>query len=1391
MKSANNIRSNPKNDSQEFSFSFGSDILQEFVLEHSASDVPRELVQNEYDAGGSQMEVSFGAETLVITGNGKPIDKKGWDRLSVVLGTGTVGETNRTVEAKTNSIGSKNFGLRSLFLFGDQIHIRSHGKATTLDTRRGARIKPVDDPGTKRKRGVLIEVPFRVHRNRRLLPFDEDAERKAFDSFKAVLGATLIKLARPGLHAGLRGLRVSSVRQGKTLEWIETVRQIEVPQKLGQAFIRSVRIREAENSAKPVPGKKVQEIEFETTVKWLGTFSLDTVPSYFLVPGGRIRIAVSIPLRNKGMLDTSATGQYYYPLGAPRSSTGNCISVCAPFEMNADRSDIIPLTNSDQNRWLIAQAADFTWKLLITDWITRFGPEVYLCFINQGRPSDFSDGLWKRLHEDECWATRALDRRKKPVLKKAADLIIPESRELDSFLSDECYPLGLDNPQLMNLFNGLAVKKFTLNSLVRLRCCGIENANLKTRLRDTEANYHYKEYEQALIDLNRQIKFAHALNAKWSKLSPENKQDLKSSPSTLTDAGTLAAPSQPLWRIDVILVDQVPLHAESRLHSSLTGLPLFKKLCESFDPSGWAVDIATKSKEGRVDEASHRALYKYIISNQVKLSTRAARILRTAPVLLDHRREWACPKDIILRSAKKARDLEGSLHFPHPDYSRNKAVIALFKFRTRLQGTDIVAYAKLVERDNSLAEAFENTLGGLSLLLTPKTIRQLKDIPFVRSSLGGVAAPSRVYQKTKLTEACLGQESPFVTGSNRKLYERLQCPGEPRAADILKHLRNLRSSQVPPKWPAILYPTLVDRLAKDRGLAALLNNEELVFVGDRYEVAEDILLGARHRRIFLEVVPIGPEPESVLGKAFAWLSACPEPKEHHWGKLLAWFDNRASTGKPLSDRERSSIRLAYLALGDKGSPMSADARCLISEEGLLYSEDDAAADLFLINDDWALAKEMKKGKSAHVFADISEQRTLAFYRACSVRKLTQVRQNIGIELGEELPPLKQSWLDDVSHTLRNGAFPSALATLLRTSLKGETSIGTRLPTEEQIEGYINVWDTLTYVASIEVKFRVGTEIYTIPIKATMDGSKTFLSAPIKRRQDILTALSYVVADTFVPLELRGTLIDAIRVIMDCTSADEFQDYFAQREIAWSPPVSNMSDEDLTHQEVEVEDRLAEELRNTITELVGKPDEDEVTVTPVIPKEPVQETPAPSDVYNNHLRPIPPIGEVLLEQVACDPEWSPNARTGGGGKGGTGVPHQADQERIDQIGLRGEELIYLQERERIINLGYPKERVVWVSKDNRTANHDILSVASDGTDIYIEVKSTSGEDGRFTWPRAEFKLAIEKRDKYILYRVYEADTLKPKYKVFQDPVALLSREALRLNVDTLSAQVEPL
>lgn len=62
----------------------------------------------------------------------------------------------------------------------------------------------------------------------------------------------------------------------------------------------------------------------------------------------------------------------------------------------------------------------------------------------------------------------------------------------------------------------------------------------------------------------------------------------------------------------------------------------------------------------------------------------------------------------------------------------------------------------------------------------------------------------------------------------------------------------------------------------------------------------------------------------------------------------------------------------------------------------------------------------------------------------------------------------------------------------------------------------------------------------------------------------------------------------------------------------------------------------------------------------------------------------------------------------------------------------------------------------------------------------------GRNGRFVWPKAEFQLAISKRRRYFLYRVYEADTLSPKIAEIRDPVGQFERGLLAIDLDSLSA-----
>lgn len=89
-----------------------------------------------------------------------------------------------------------------------------------------------------------------------------------------------------------------------------------------------------------------------------------------------------------------------------------------------------------------------------------------------------------------------------------------------------------------------------------------------------------------------------------------------------------------------------------------------------------------------------------------------------------------------------------------------------------------------------------------------------------------------------------------------------------------------------------------------------------------------------------------------------------------------------------------------------------------------------------------------------------------------------------------------------------------------------------------------------------------------------------------------------------------------------------------------------------------------------------------------------------------------------------------------------------------------------ERVRATGVLDPERVVIWISKPNPGADHDIRSVGADGRPVYIEVKSTTGDDGRFDWSAAEFSLALKYGEDYELWRVYGVGGTAPTIKKFR-------------------------
>jgi hypothetical protein len=72
--------------------------------------VRRELVQNEYRAGGTELVIDLDQEKLVVSGNGRTIDKAGWKRLSALISS--LGHDQRPSDER-RALGRSVSGSRS------------------------------------------------------------------------------------------------------------------------------------------------------------------------------------------------------------------------------------------------------------------------------------------------------------------------------------------------------------------------------------------------------------------------------------------------------------------------------------------------------------------------------------------------------------------------------------------------------------------------------------------------------------------------------------------------------------------------------------------------------------------------------------------------------------------------------------------------------------------------------------------------------------------------------------------------------------------------------------------------------------------------------------------------------------------------------------------------------------------------------------------------------------------------------------------------------------------------------------------------------------------------------------------------------------------------------
>ena len=1355
----------------DLQYRIGTSFLAEFAAGHTPADVIRELIQNEYDAGGTVVDIEFGKTELRIRGNGRPIDRSGWTRLSVMVGTGSVAGTENEIAAKVNGIGSKNFGLRSLFLFGDRISIQSGGKRTILDRRQGTLAAPVQDLASRGVPGVLVSVRYRDADEGDLRAFTPEREQDALADIARILGPSVIKLALPKGARRIDRVNIRSHRLGRSLELEQSVKVSDG--RLG-AHSRIARIRRV-GWGDDDDRSRYSEIEYTHAATIPGQFVDRNIPPYFRLPQRRIRIGISFAL-DRGRL-AGTPGIFYYPLGAVRAQTGAQFSVSAPFAMNEDRSHLLESASSDWNRWLLREAASFAVSLLRGGLFEKFGPSAYRAVSvdpNHASAEELALNVREALTTAECWPSRVRFRGR-PVYKLASKLTVPiqELRDVagslrsDSVVSDEI----ADDP----VTNALAIlsgaNQFDTNSLVRFRCAGDDSSHLETK--STGVQWRYRDFPEAWCDLERQILVAEALDRVRARLSRANRVDLASAATTLTRGGELASPESPLWIVDRVIEEVVP--PSTALHPELARFKLLRSLCMPFAPSLWAVTVAEAAVIGSAERSSLTSLRRLLITNP-ELSRPAWKALREAPILFDHRGKPSAPADMIVRTAPGAAVVEPVLRFAPPDIGRVRPLVERLRIRTEINAGDLIAMAARVEAGEVPAEGARLAMQRHSKLLTNQVVRRLRDVAFLETNTGQLVAPADAYEQNARSLLGLGQDHAWPLREYGSLLSKLKCRGEPGARDILARLLEMQAADTPLPQAEALYRLLHEAAKAERISLAEFADDRIVWTGDQWALPRECLLGAEHRATFGNAVSVFTRPREAL----LALGVPTKPSEEHWTRLFEHAGDFA--GESLSRRLKDALLTAYDRLEAAPASLSPDLPFLLDESMRLKALADARTGSFVINDDPVLADAVRHQQLPIVFAHPDVDAARFFYNS-GVPRLSELSRLDQVIPGEPVIEVELRSAGVLLARLADPDFASAAAAL------GDTVCGPVTPRRSKwLPEQLSAIEAIEVVQTIERHYRIGSHRVVTSVDHFVDVDRIVVTQ-VRTRDDLRRAVARSVATIIDTSDRPERLLpDAIYFLLGCASRKALAHEMEQRLIPWHHG-------DLDHFEgVEADDSAGDEeeagpeadafgqaLSRTIMSGNGATPTSPVNSpgSPAVPPTPVR-------------RELPPMEQVSASFSALPSKPSTRRVTGSGGGAANWTPRSAEQTEIDQLlGVRGEEIAFGLERRRVAGRGQDPGQVIWVSNISLGANYDIRSIDERGREIWIEVKATTGRTGRFSWPKAEFLLAVAKRRRYYLHRVYEADSKHPVVIEIRDPFGRFESEKLTIDLDTLSADVGPM
>jgi hypothetical protein len=804
-----------------------------------------------------------------------------------------------------------------------------------------------------------------------------------------------------------------------------------------------------------------------------------------------------------------------------------------------------------------------------------------------------------------------------------------------------------------------------------------------------------------------------------------------------------------------------------------------------------------RAASGTSNDAEREALYGHLLDPETKLSSRLVGVIRRNPVMRDDRGDWARPDALAVLPAKDAVLLSTVVRAPAGEWRQRADLLERLAIRRKTNSDDLIALAGAAAETPQLAASLEDLLRRHVSLLTPKVISRLANLEFLRNRAGELGSPARLHLPTGINVSCLSDAELLV--DDKALYRRLGCPAQPASDVLLGVIDRAREAGRPPPSPNQLYPALVDALRAERVGIAALGHRAVLYVKDRFATPHETLVALRPPRCLEMTLPV-LRPGSALAEAYVALGAQSLPKSHHWASFFIWMDGRLRAGQgQITALDRAFLREAYRARGVHGLPLELprSTLCLLSSESTVHGVDDLQAGRFLEDDFSDLAKALLTAKAGIAFADSGEWSRI-FFRAIGIRPLSEKCGEGRIVVGAAATAPNWFQAKTSARALQQFHRPDFAQGLAELAYARQIQSPDFQPVRTTVvRRRLLAIQKIAFSADLQRHFTLGKRV-GVPADAAVEGDTLFLRPPrYKSEYDHIVALELARLAGATRLADVRALASTLLPLLQAERPAEVLAYLSRlgiRPTAWDH-------EDLdADAETEAAELTREQIAQNLMSSVHIATPSPTTPPPPAPQSDQFTPPAPAPSASPPIptqpSPLPPVDQVTLTvatPTGLAPKPSSRGPTGSRSRGSNWTPRTAAEiERDRQVGLHGETLVYRSELERVSALGYenPEAHVIWVSKDDPGADHDIRSISADGGPIWIEVKSTTGSDGRFEWSIAEFERALREGPRYQLWRVYGVGGLSPLAKRFDNPASLLRGPTLRLELGTLRAFVEP-